>query len=84
MAELVWRRWGYNDNETIQRRAHSSGEEDEAEAYKILGWKDEVGKSRVGWLTWLDHVQSVICKSRDDDITIVFPVRFELCQIYRY
>ena len=48
MAELVQGRWGCNDNEAIQRSAHSSGEEDEAKAYKILGWKDEVGESRVG------------------------------------
>ena len=43
------------------------------EACKILGWKDEVGKSRAGWvmtkLTWLDHVEPVICRSRDHDIT---------------
>ena len=32
----------------IQKRAHSGGKEDEAKTYKILGWKDEVIKSRVG------------------------------------
>ena len=46
MAESVRGRWGCNDNEAIQRRAHSSGEEDEAEACKILGQKDEVDKLR--------------------------------------
>ena len=30
----------------IRKRANSGGEEDEAEACKILGWKDEVDKSR--------------------------------------
>ena len=30
---------------TIQRRVHSGGKEDKAEAYKILGRKDEVDKS---------------------------------------
>ena len=30
----------------IRRRAHSGGEEDEVEACKILGRKDEVDKSR--------------------------------------
>ena len=30
----------------IRRRAHSGGKEDEAEAYKILGQKDEIDKSR--------------------------------------
>ena len=48
MAELVQERWGYDNNETIQRKAHSGGKEDEAEACKILGSKDEVGKSHVG------------------------------------
>ena len=76
MAESVQGRWGCNDDEAIQRGAHSSGEEDEIEAYKILGWKDEVGKSRAGWvmikLTWLDHVEPVICRSRDHDITSPF------------
>ena len=47
MAELIQERWGYNNDEAIQRRAHSGSEKDEAEACKILGWKDEVGKSRV-------------------------------------
>ena len=51
MAELIRGRWVCNNNEVIQRRAHSGGEENEAEACKILGWKDEVGKSRVDWLT---------------------------------
>ena len=64
MAESVRGRWGCNDDEAIRRRAHGGGEEDEVEAYKILGWKDEVGKSRAGWvmikLTWLDHVEPVI------------------------
>ena len=40
MAKSLWGRWGYNDNEMIQKRAHSDGEEDEAEAYNILGGKD--------------------------------------------
>ena len=70
MAESVRGRWGCNDNEAIQRRAYSGGKEDEAKACKILEWKDEVGKSRVGWLIWLDHVQPVICRSRDHDITL--------------
>ena len=69
MAELVWGKWGCNDNEAIRRRAHSGGKEDEAEACKILRWKDEVGKSHVGWLTWLDHVQPMIYRSCDYDIT---------------
>ena len=30
----------------IRRRTHSGGEEDEVEACKILGQKDEVDKSR--------------------------------------
>ena len=46
MAESVQGRWGYNDNKAIRRRAHSDGEEDEAEACKILGRQDEVDKSR--------------------------------------
>ena len=74
MAELVRGRWGCNNDEAIRKRAHSGGKEDEVEAYKILGWKDEVGKSRAGWLmiklTWLDNVKSVICRSRDHDITV--------------
>ena len=69
MAESVQGRWGYNNDEVIQKRAHSGSKEDEAEAYKILGWKDKVSKSRIGWLTWLNHVQLVIYKSRDYDIT---------------
>ena len=73
MAELIGGRWACNDNEAIQKRAHSGGEEDEVEACKILRWKDEVSKSRAGWvmikLTWLDHVEPVICRSRDHDIT---------------
>ena len=48
MAELVQGRWDYNNNEAIQRRAHSSGEEDEIEACKILRWKNEVDKSHAG------------------------------------
>ena len=60
MAELVQDRWGCNNNEAILRRTHSSGKEDEAKACKILEWKDEVGKSFVGGLTWLDHMQPVI------------------------
>ena len=46
MAESVRGRWGCNDNEAIQRRAHSDGEEDKVEACKILGQNDEVDKSR--------------------------------------
>ena len=72
MAELVRGRWGCNDDEAIWRRAHSGGEDDEVEPCKILGWKDEVGKSQASWvmikLTWLDHVEPVICKSCDHDI----------------
>ena len=56
MTESVQERWDCNNDETIQRRTHSGGEEYEAKACKILGWKDKVGKSCVGWLTWLDHV----------------------------
>ena len=88
MAESVQGRWGCNNNEAIQRRAHSGGEEDEVEACKILGWKDEVGKSRAGWvmikLTWLDHVEPVICKSRDHDITIAFSLGRELRRTCKY
>ena len=46
MAESIWGRWECNNDEAIGRRAHSGGEEDEAEACKILGQKDEVDKSR--------------------------------------
>ena len=46
MAKSVRGRWGCNNDEVIRRRAHSGGEEDEAEAYKILRRKDEVDKSR--------------------------------------
>ena len=46
MAESVQGRWDCNDNKAIQKRAHSGGEEDEAEACKILGQKNEVDKSR--------------------------------------
>ena len=84
MTELVWGRWDCNYDEAIQRRAHSAGKDDEAEVCKILGWKDEVGKSRVSWLTWLDHVQPMIWRSRDHDITIAFPFRRKLHWIYRY
>ena len=65
---LIW----YKGDEvvtTIQKRAHSGGKEDEAKACKILGWKDEIIKSHVDWLTWLNHVQSVIYRSYDHDIT---------------
>ena len=78
MAESVRGRWGCNNNEAIQRRAHSGGKKDEVEARKILRWKDEVGKSRTGWvrikLTWLDHMEPVICKSRDHDTTASWKV----------
>ena len=74
MAESVRGKWGCNDKEAIRRRAYSGGKEDEFEACKILGWKDEVDKSRAGWvmikLTWLDHVEPMICRFRDHDITI--------------
>ena len=50
--------------------------------------KDEVDKSRIGWViikpTWLDHVQSVICRSCNHDITIAFPLWRELRQTCRY
>ena len=69
---------------TIQRRAHSGGKEDKAKVYKILGWKDEVIKSRVDWLTWLNHVQPVIYESRDHDIITAFSLRRELRQTYKY
>ena len=73
IAESVQRRWDCNDDEVIQRRAHSGSEKDKVETCKILGWKDEVGKSRTGWvmikLTWLDHMEPVICRSCDHDIT---------------
>ena len=85
MAKSVRGRWGYNEDEAIQKRAHSGGEEDEVEACKILGWKDEVGKSRAGWvmikLTWLDHVEPVICKSRDHDITLVLILEWQKDQL---
>ena len=68
MAELVREKWGCNNDKAIQRRACSGSKEDETEACKILGWTDEVGKSRIGWLIWLDHVQPVIYRSRDHDI----------------
>ena len=84
MAKSVQGRWGCNNDKAIQKRAHSSGKEDEAEACKILGWKNEVDKWREGWLTWLDHVQPVICRSRNYDITIAFLFRRELCQTCRY
>ena len=75
MAESVRGRWGCNNNEAVRRRAHSGGKEGEVEACKILGLKDEVGKSRASWvmikLTWLDHVEPVICRSLDHDITIL-------------
>ena len=34
-------------------------------------------------LKWQDHVQPVIYRSRDHDITIIFPFRRKLRQIYR-
>ena len=37
MVESVQGRWSCNDNEAIQKKAHSSGKEDEIKAYKILG-----------------------------------------------
>ena len=79
MAESVQERWGCNDDEAIRRRAYSSGKEDVVEACKILGWKDKVGKSHAGLvmikLTWLDHVEPVICRSHDHDITksLIYP-----------
>ena len=36
MTESVWGRLGYNNNEAIQRRAYSGGEEDEDKVCKIL------------------------------------------------
>ena len=42
MTKLIQRRWGSNDNEIIRKRAYSDGEEDEAEAYKILEWSWQV------------------------------------------
>ena len=87
MAKPIQERWSCNENEAIRKRAYSGGEEDEVKACKILEWKNEVGKSRAGWvminLTWLDHVEPVICRSRDYDITIVFPFRRELRRAYR-
>ena len=50
--------------------------------------EDEVDKSRIGQekakLMLLDHVQSMIYRSRDYNITIIFPLRRELRQMYRY
>ena len=50
--------------------------------------EDEVDKSHVGQervkLTWLNHVQLVISKSRDYDITIAFPLKCEIRQMCRY
>ena len=70
-----------------KKKAHSGGEEGEIELCKILRWKDEVGKSRVGRmmvkLTGLDHVEPVICRSRNYDIIIAFSFRHELRQTYR-
>ena len=37
MAKLVRKRWGYNNNKAIQKKAYSGSEEDEVKAYKILG-----------------------------------------------
>ena len=51
MAESVRGRWGRSNNETVRRRAHNGGGEEEIEV-------------------WLDHVQLVICRSRDYDITL--------------
>ena len=67
----------------IQRKALSDGKEDEAEECKILGWKDEIIKSRVDWLTWLNHVQCVICRSHDLNIIIFFSLRHKLRWSYR-
>ena len=44
MAKSIRGRWGCNNDEVIQKRAHSSGKEDEAKACKILEQKDEVDK----------------------------------------
>ena len=88
MAESVRGRWGCNDNEAIQRRTYSGGEEDKVEVCKILEWKDDVGKSCASWvmikLSWLDQVEPVICRSRDHDITIAFLLRHELRQTCKY
>ena len=50
--------------------------------------EDEVNESYVGQervkLTWLDHVQSVIYRSRDHNITIAFPLRRKLRQTCKY
>ena len=46
MAKSVRGRWGCSDNKAVQRRAHSGGKEDGIKACKILGWKDEIDKSR--------------------------------------
>ena len=47
MAKSVQGRWGCSNNKAVWRRAYSGGKEDGIEAYKILGQKDEVDKSRV-------------------------------------
>ena len=67
MAESVRGRWGCSDDATVWRRVHSGGGEEV---------KGEVDESRAGWvmikLTWRDHVEPVICRSRDHDITLIW------------
>lgn len=48
MAESVQKKWNCSDNKAVQKRAYSSGKEDEFEVCKILEWKDEVVKSYIG------------------------------------
>ena len=49
--------------------------------------EDEVNKSRIvperAKLTWLDHMQSVIYRSYNHNITIAFFLRHKLRQTYR-
>lgn len=82
VVEIVPERWGYSNNEVIQRIAHSGDKENEVEIYKILGWKDELNMLYVGWrivkLTWIDCIKSKIYKFYDHDITISFFFRCEL------
>ena len=61
MAESVRGRWGCSNDKAVRRKAHSSGKEDGIEAYKILGQKDEVDKSRATrdlQVLWLWHYTS--------------------------
>ena len=55
-----------------------------AEAVKIEGWSWQVTFRPKVKLTWQDHVQPVIYRSRDHDITITFPLRRELRRTCRY